>query len=89
MHRGCWTLSERPGGRGRRLLVYVRWAGEQPVTRLPWDDEWIDINMMTADMKRAAREMERAKYAKREQHMESAEGGTRRRSPRLADGGSG
>ena len=49
-----WALErlldvERPGGRGRRLLVLARWAGEQPVTRLPWDDEWISISMMTED----------------------------------------
>ena len=69
--------------------MLVRWAGEQPVTRLPWDDEWIDICMITEDMKRAAREMERVKYAKRAQQAESADDGKRRRSPRLAEGASG
>ena len=45
--------------------------------------------MMTADMKRAAREMERAKYAKREQPEGSVDDGKRRRSPRLAKGSGG
>jgi hypothetical protein len=62
--RGRWAVDDlvdvrRPGGgRGRRLEVLVKWAGE-------WTDSWRGIRMLTEDMRKRARMMEARKYAKR------------------------
>ena len=65
---GMWVVAEvlevvRPTGRhGMQLEVHVRWAGEQPVTRLPWGEQWVPITGCTEDIKKKARAMERERY---------------------------
>lgn len=59
---GRWAVSEvldvrRPARRrGRALEVQVRWEGD-------WDDSWISVTLLTADMRKVSRSVEARKYA--------------------------
>ena len=61
---GRWAVErllevQRPTPRkGRQLECKVRWMGEQPLSRRPWPDSWVQITALTSDLKKVARGME-------------------------------
>ena len=80
----------RVPGRGRLLEARVQWEGAGPDGE-PWGDTWVRVvhPWLSADMRRRARELERATYGggrtgKRERPGHTAEGEPVRRSARLA-----
>ena len=53
---GLWRIAailavKRPPGRGRKLLIRVRWAGR-------WSDDWVNITELNGAAKKDARRME-------------------------------
>ena len=82
----------RVQGRGRLLEARVQWEGAGTDGE-PWGDTWVRVvhPWLSADMRRRARELERATYGggrtatgKRERPGYTAEGEPVRRSARLA-----
>ena len=68
---------ERPAKRhGRQLRVKVRWMGDE------YPDWWVPIARLTADLRPAARRLERLKYAEADAAPEPAP--SRRAMRRLA-----
>ena len=63
-----WAVDELVGVRrpavrkGRELLVTVRWVGINPLFECPWGESELPITALTADLKDAARKMERELY---------------------------
>ena len=74
----------RAATRGRRVLVKVRWAGEDDDGDA-WEDSWVGLLLLTVDLRREA--MRRLKKLASEVVKSIAKVGWRR-SPRLAAAGS-
>ena len=86
---GRWAVEEilevaRAATRGRRVLVKVRWAGEDDDGDA-WEDSWVGLPLLTVDLRREARR--RLKKRASEVTKSIAKAGWRR-SPRLAVTGS-
>ena len=86
---GRWAVEEilevaRAATRGRRVLVKVRWAGENDDGDA-WEDSWVGLLLLTVDLRREA--MRRLKKRASEVVKSTAKVGWRR-SPRLAAAGS-
>ena len=85
---GRWAVEEilevaRAATRGRRVLVKVRWAGEDDDGGA-WEDSWVGLSLLTVDLRREA--MRRLKERAGKVTKSIAKVGWRR-SPRLAAAG--
>ena len=82
--RRRWEVDEliavEQRGRGRRLHLYVKWGGYNPKSGEPWENTWVNIADVTVDLRREARRMEKAKYAKGYTGMTRVEEGAQTRS---------
>ena len=65
---GRWAVDElldvrRPKKRrGMQLQVKVAWTGRSIIERRKWPCSWIDVTLLSADMRREARRKEKDKY---------------------------
>ena len=65
---GMWAVDElldvrRPKKRrGMQLQVKVAWTGRSIIERRKWPCSWIDVTLLSADMRREARRKEKVKY---------------------------
>lgn len=64
--------------RGRQLEALVQFAGVDPVGKKPWPMEWVSITLLKSDLKRQARDMERAMELARRPPVAPSAAGSKR-----------